>query len=140
MRTTGINEWQFWSRVIRMAAAVIGAVAALWLLSGDRDPSAMQRIESSLGKTANIPPIVGMTGDPGYTSTLIIEHPDGFDRDGVFFFFLRFPGGDRVVISADDDLVFSQWLAHHIGRKVQIRMEDITMTPPEAPRRKEGQK
>lgn len=120
-----MNEWQFWCRVVRMAAAVIGAVAALWLLSGDRNPEArVQHPEAALGRTVDMPPIVGMSGDE-YTQTVTVEHFSNFDRDGVFFFSLRFPSGERVVISADDDLTVSQWLVHREGSRVQLTLRDM---------------
>ena len=101
MTMDSTTEYQFWVRVLRMAAAIIGASMALWLLSGDRDPSAA-------------------TLD--FAGVYTLEHAAALDRGDIAFFGLRSTDGGLTLISADKDLALTQWLLDHEGTKVRVNL------------------
>lgn len=106
MTMTRITEYQFWARVIRMAAAIIGASAALWWLSGDRDPEA------------------AALSDAYVQSVTIQSHNSADFRNISFFQFYTGTGhfaeqsGAGWVCSGDDDLQIAKWLTEHDGQRV----------------------
>lgn len=104
--TMRMSEYQFWSRVIRIGAAVVGATLALWLLSGDRDPEAASLSDS-------------------YTQTVtILAHGAVASPDLGYFEFRVFTGpyadqiGAAWVCSGDNDLNITKWLTAHDRERV----------------------
>lgn len=122
----------FWIRVLRIVAIALGVWGALYLLLGDTAPEAkgqMPRIEASIGRTAEIPPIIGMTQAPteesAYSSMVKINHHQTFDFGDIQFFEIAFgfgqiPDGSRATLSVDGDLALAKWLAKHHGQRVQL--------------------
>lgn len=139
--TTSNNFWRdrdldrqhtldVWIRALKIAAIGLGVWAALWLLGGDRDPEAKQmpQPESSMGRTAEIPPAVAMTGS-SYTSVVGLKQLGYLTKDSdIIFYELSFNDskGTRAVISIDDDLLMAQWLYQHQLTRVTLtlRAED----------------
>ncbi len=100
-RTRGLTEYQAWVRVMRMAAAVIGASLALWLLGGDRDPDASTEFTVSVRITAH----------------------DTYDIRGIRFFELRSSDGVGFVINADGDTPIARWLLEHRNERVSLTIQ-----------------
>ena len=84
-------------RLARMAAAVLGASLALWLLSGDRDPAASD----------------------GLLLTCTVDHHDTFDMRGTQFFGLACPHGSAT-LSIDNGLELARWLRAHDKQRITV--------------------
>lgn len=130
-RMKAINMW---IRILKIAAIAIGVWGALYLLGGDRDPEAFQPpMESSLGRTADMPRIVRMSGvapTPDYTNSVTINYRETFDDSGIQFFELRFgqkTGGDLagtvVSVMGDGDIRLIEWLKEHAGQRVVLSLQ-----------------
>ena len=87
-------------RVGRIIAAVLGGLLALWLLSGDRDPSAAEFVVSC-----------------------VVDHHDTWDSKGVQFLELRC-GNEHgaLTVSVDKDLPITHWLVAHNKQRISVAL------------------
>lgn len=103
-------------RIHRLWLLVVAAIVALLGSSGRAQPP----MESLLGR--EVPPVVGMTGQP-FVATCMIDQEDSFDFHGVQFFTLACGSAQgRAVLSIDGDLLLSVWLHAHLHQRIPVTL------------------
>lgn len=106
----------------RAIPAIIGALLALWLLRGDTE--AMPNPEGSMGRTEEMPRIVGMSGEE-FISGIVSKEEESVSFQDVKVFEIRFTDGTAVTVMGSSSVPVIQYLGRYRTMALELRPREL---------------